>query len=68
VENDELNDFINDFCNINEIQPLVLGGPRTTERTDEKSDYDFYVYSETVINKNILLMSENVPLFFIFGI
>jgi hypothetical protein len=53
MENKELNDFINDFCNINEIQALVLGGSRTTERADDKSDYDFYVYSENGIDQNI---------------
>jgi len=52
MENKELNDFINDFCNINGIQALVLGGSRTTERADEKSDYDFYLYSENGIDQN----------------
>jgi hypothetical protein len=53
MENKKLNDFINDLCNIDGIQALVLGGSRTTERIDEKSDYDFYVYSETGIDQNI---------------
>jgi len=53
MENNELNDFVNDLCNIDGIQALVLGGSRTTERTDEKSDYDFYLYSETGIDENI---------------
>ena len=53
MENKELNDFINDFCNIDGIQALVLGGSRTTERTDEKSDYDFYVYSENGLDTEI---------------
>jgi len=53
MENNELNDFINAFRNIDEIQAIVLGGSRTTERIDEKSDYDFYVYSETGIDQNI---------------
>jgi len=53
VENNELNDFINDLCNIYGIQALVLGGSRTTEQIDEKSDYDFYFYSESGIDQNI---------------
>ena len=53
MENNELNDFINDLCNIYGIQALVLGGSRTTEQIDEKSDYDFYFYSESGIDQNI---------------
>jgi predicted nucleotidyltransferase len=53
MENKELNNFINEFCNIDGIQALVLGGSRTTERMDEKSDYDFYVYSENGIDQEI---------------
>jgi len=47
-----LNDFINALCNIDGIQALALGGSRTTERTDEKSDYDFYLYSENGIDQD----------------
>jgi len=53
MENKKLNEFINDFCKIDGVQSLILGGSRTTERTDEKSDYDFYVYSENGINQEI---------------
>jgi hypothetical protein len=53
MENKELNEFINDFCNIDGIQALTLGGSRATERTDEKSDYDFYVYSENGMDQEI---------------
>ena len=52
MENKELDDFINDLCNIDGVQALVLGGSRTTERMDEKSDFDFYLYSETEIDQN----------------
>ena len=52
MENKELNDFINALCNIDGIQALALGGSRTTERTDEKSDYDFYLYSENGIDQD----------------
>jgi len=52
MENNEVNDFINDLCNIDGIQALVLGGSRATERIDEKSDYDFYLYSETGIDQD----------------
>ena len=52
MENNELNEFINDFCSIEGIQALILGGSRAAERTDEKSDYDFYVYSENGIDRN----------------
>jgi len=51
MENEELKAFVNDFCDIDGIQALVLGGSRATERTDEKSDYDFYVYSENGIDR-----------------
>jgi len=53
MKNNELDDFINDFSNIDGIQALVLGGSRTTERIDEKSDYDFYLYSETGVDQGI---------------
>jgi len=53
MENRELNEFLNDFCGIDGIQALALGGSRTTERADEKSDYDFYVYSENGIDQEI---------------
>ena len=53
MENKELDVFLNDFCSIDGIQALVLGGSRTTERADEKSDYDFYVYSENGIDQEI---------------
>ena len=53
MENNELDNFIKDFCGIDGIRALVLGGSRTTERFDEKSDYDFYVYSENGIDQEI---------------
>jgi len=51
MENKELDEFLNDLCGIDGIQALALGGSRATERTDEKSDYDFYVYSENGVDK-----------------
>jgi hypothetical protein len=53
MENKELNKFINDFSKVNGIQAIVLGGSRTTDYSDNKSDYDFYVYTENTINQNI---------------
>jgi hypothetical protein len=53
MENKELNEFINDFSRINGIQAIVLGGSRTTKYSDTKSDYDFYAYSETIIDQEI---------------
>jgi predicted nucleotidyltransferase len=55
MENVEIKDFINDFSKINEIQSIVLGGSRATDRTDNISDYDFYVYSENEISSEIRL-------------
>ena len=51
--NMELNEFINDFSQINGIQAIVLGGSKTTKCSDIKSDYDFYVYSENIIDQEI---------------
>ncbi|GBU28233.1 hypothetical protein R84B8_01791 [Treponema sp. R8-4-B8] len=53
MDNMELNEFINDFSKINGIQAIVLGGSRTTKCSDIKSDYDFYVYSENIIDQEI---------------
>lgn len=53
MENIEINDFLNEFSNINRIQAIVLGGSRATECSDNKSDYDFYIYSENEINPEI---------------
>jgi len=53
MENMELNEFINDYSRINGIQAIVLGGSRSTKCSDIKSDYDFYVYSENIIDQEL---------------
>ncbi|GHV90703.1 nucleotidyltransferase [Spirochaetia bacterium] len=52
-ENTEVNKLINEFCNFNEVQAIALGGSRATERSDTKSDYDFYIYLERNLNSEI---------------
>ena len=44
MEYREFDNFINDFCKIESIQAIALGGSISTGRADDKSDYDFYVY------------------------
>ena len=53
MKNSELNDFIGDFSKINEIQAIVLGGSRITNYSDNKADYDIYVYSENGVSQEI---------------
>jgi len=53
MKKNELVDFINNFSKINEVEAVVLGGSRATNFTDNKADYDIYVYSENGINKEI---------------
>ena len=53
MENKEFNEFITDFSKIKEIQAIVLAGSRITNYSDDKADYDIYIYSENEINWNI---------------
>ena len=53
MENKELNAFINDFSKINDVLAIALGGSRTAKCSDIKSDYDFYVYYENIIDHEI---------------
>jgi hypothetical protein len=49
----ELNEFIRDFSKINGVQAIVIGGSRTTDYSDNKSDYDLYIYTENEIDQEI---------------
>ncbi len=42
--------FIDELSKIDEIQAIVLGGSRAKEKYDDKSDYDFYIYSTNSID------------------
>ncbi|ULQ58909.1 nucleotidyltransferase domain-containing protein [Brucepastera parasyntrophica] len=41
---DVLQDIINDFSVLDEVEAFALGGSRSTGEADEKSDYDVYIY------------------------
>jgi len=49
----ELNGLINEFCNLDGIQAIVLGGSQISKHSDNKSDYDLYIYTEKIIDQNI---------------
>ena len=53
MENIELNGLINEFRNLDGIQSIVLGGSRISKYSDDKSDYDLYIYTENEIDQNI---------------
>ena len=48
-----INNFINEFCSINDVKAIVLAGSRSKEQFDDKSDYDFYIYSKNSIDAKI---------------
>lgn len=42
------NKLIDELCKIEGVDAVCLGGSRASENNDDKSDYDIYVYYETV--------------------
>lgn len=40
--------LIDELCKIEGVEAVCLGGSRVSENNDDKSDYDIYVYYETV--------------------
>ena len=53
MKNEEINELITDFSQVNGIQAIVLGGSRATNHFDNDADYDIYIYSEILINQDI---------------
>ena len=53
MKNEEVNELIIDFSQVNGIQAIVLGGSRATNHFDNDADYDIYIYSEILINQDI---------------
>ena len=49
--NKNVNDFINEISNIDDIVSIVLGGSMANDCSDNISDYDFYIYSSNKINQ-----------------
>ena len=47
-----------EISTLNEVQSIALAGSRASEKYDEKSDYDLYIYCDTVpsdeVRKSIL--------------
>ena len=41
-----INPIIDEFKKLNDVKAIVLSGSRTTESSDEISDYDIYIYSD----------------------
>lgn len=39
-----------EISTLNEVQSIALAGSRASEKYDEKSDYDLYIYCDTVPN------------------
>ena len=39
-----------EISTLNEVQSIDLAGSRASEKYDEKSDYDLYIYCDTVPN------------------
>lgn len=45
--------LISELINIEEIMAITLGGSRSTGYSDEKSDYDVYIYTSEKINRDV---------------
>ena len=45
-----INPIIDEFKKLNDVKAIVLSGSRTTESSDEISDYDIYIYSDKEID------------------
>lgn len=42
-----------EISTLNEVQSIALAGSRASEKYDEKSDYDLYIYCDTVPNDEV---------------
>lgn len=47
---ENISQIIDEFKNIENVKAIVLSGSRTADSSDEISDYDIYIYSDTEIN------------------
>jgi len=48
----DANMLIEELGNISQVEAITLGGSRATGKSDEKSDYDVYVYINSNIDEN----------------
>ncbi len=42
-----------EFASLNEVKAIALGGSRATDRYDEQSDYDLYLYCDAIPSKTV---------------
>ena len=48
----DVNSLFEEIGNLPQVEAIALGGSRATGRSDEKSDYDVYVYITDIIPEN----------------
>jgi predicted nucleotidyltransferase len=49
VMNHDLQDMLHEFTKLDEVESILLAGSRVTNRVDENSDYDIYIYTNKEI-------------------
>lgn len=49
IRNQDLQDMLNEFTKLEEVESILLAGSRATNRVDENSDYDIYIYTNKEI-------------------
>lgn len=49
IMNQDLQDMLMEFEKLSEVESIVLAGSRATNRVDENSDYDIYIYTNKEI-------------------
>ncbi len=47
-----INELVNEFAKLKEVQAITLGGSRATDNYDQHSDYDVYVYLKEKIQES----------------
>ena len=53
MENNMINELFKKLADIKQIEAIALEGSRSGENYDNKSDYDVYIYSDSVISEKI---------------
>lgn len=51
MENNMINELFKELADIEQIEAIALGGSRSGENYDDKSDYDVYIYSDSAISE-----------------